>query len=142
MATIHFYEKPGCTNNTRQKQLLIKAGHVLVIHNLLTQNWGQEPEKLRSFFGTMPVADWFNLSAPAIKNGEIIPEAIAQEQAIALMIANPLLIRRPLLEVDEQRLAGFDPTLMASKLGLSMTNAGTELETCPNTHQHKSACLP
>jgi nitrogenase-associated protein len=142
MATIHFYEKPGCTNNTRQKQLLIKAGNLLVIHNLLTQNWGQEPEKLRCFFGDMPVADWFNRSAPAIKNGEIIPETITAEQAIVLMVANPLLIRRPLLEVDGQRLAGFDPAIIASKLGLNVTNAGVELETCPSTHQHKSACQP
>jgi hypothetical protein len=27
MATVHFYEKPGCINNTRQKKILAAAGH-------------------------------------------------------------------------------------------------------------------
>ena len=97
MATIHFYEKPGCINNTRQKQLLSKAGHLLVVYDLLAQPWAENREKLRSFFGDMPVADWFNRSAPAIKNGEIDPESVSEQQAIDLMAANPLLSRRPLL---------------------------------------------
>jgi nitrogenase-associated protein len=143
MATIHFYEKPGCVNNTRQKGLLRKAGHLLIVHNLLQQAWADDPEKLRSFFTDMPVAEWFNRSAPAIKNGEIIPEAINAEQAIDLMIVTPLLIRRPLLEVDGQRLAGFDLAILESKLGLVMQNSNTpNLETCPSTQQQKSNCKP
>ena len=37
MATITFYEKPGCINNTRQKKLLEAAGHQVVAKNLLTE---------------------------------------------------------------------------------------------------------
>jgi nitrogenase-associated protein len=143
MATIHFYEKPGCINNTRQKNLLSKAGHLLVVHNLLQQAWAEQPEKLRSFFADMPVADWFNRSAPAIKNGEIIPETINAQQAIDLMIATPLLIRRPLLEVNGQRMAGFDLAILESKLGLAMQNPNTpDLETCPSAQQPKSNSKP
>ena len=32
-----------------------------------------------------------------------------QERAVALMIASPSLIRRPILDVGERRLVGFDP---------------------------------
>jgi hypothetical protein len=37
MATITFYEKPGCINNTRQKKLIAAAGHQVIAKNLLTE---------------------------------------------------------------------------------------------------------
>ena len=141
MATIHFYEKPGCINNTRQKQLLSKAGHLLVVYDLLAQPWAENREKLRSFFGDMPVADWFNRSAPAIKNGEIDPESVSEQQAIDLMAANPLLIRRPLLEVDGRRRSGFDAERIEAWLGLAIDASAPSLETCPKQHE-KQACKP
>ena len=49
MATVTFYEKPGCINNTRQKKLLAAAGHQVVAKNLLTEVW--QAERLRAFFG-------------------------------------------------------------------------------------------
>ena len=141
MATIHFYEKPGCLNNTRQKQLLRDAGHLLVVYDLLQQNWAEEPAKLRSFFADLPVADWFNRSAPAIKSGAINPEAATAEQAIALMVATPLLIRRPLIEVNGRRQAGFDPDSIEAWLGLPANPHGPDLETCPK-QQDKQGCKP
>jgi len=48
MATVTFYEKPGCINNTRQKKLLAAAGHQVVALNLLTEAW--QPDRLRPFF--------------------------------------------------------------------------------------------
>ena len=141
MATIHFYEKPGCLNNTRQKQLLREAGHLLVVYDLLQQPWAADPEKLRSFFSNMPVADWFNRSAPAIKNGELMPGTMSAEQAIQLMVATPLLIRRPLLEVDGRRRAGFDLEQIESWLGLASNQRAIDLETCPK-QQDKKGCKP
>jgi nitrogenase-associated protein len=142
MATIHFYEKPGCVNNARQKQLLIQAGHVLVVHDLLKQPWAGQRGKLRAFFGDMPVADWFNRSAPAVKNGEVTPESLSKQQAIDLMVADPLLIRRPLLEMGDRRLAGFDTDQLQAWLGLSIeAKTAPDLETCPKQHSPK-ACSP
>lgn len=141
MSTVQFYEKPGCVNNARQKQLLTQAGHLLIVHDLQQQPWAQDADKLRSFFGDMPVADWFNRSAPAIKNGVIVPEQASEQQAIDWMIAEPLLIRRPLLEVDGQRLAGFDPEKIQTYLGLSLTAQLPDLEICPKQHSPK-ACSP
>lgn len=68
MATLTFYEKPGCQGNARQKALLRAAGHQLNVRNLLTEPW--TPERLRQFFGALPVAQWFNRNAPAVKSGE------------------------------------------------------------------------
>ena len=139
MATVHFYEKPGCVNNTRQKQLLLNAGYQLIVHNLLEQPWAEQKSLLRTFFGNLAVADWFNRSAPAVKNGLVVPEHLSEQQAIAAMVADPLLIRRPLLEVDGRRRAGFDSTVLESWLGVSAVQA--DLETCPKT-QTSTTCQP
>ncbi|TBU98800.1 ArsC/Spx/MgsR family protein [Stutzerimonas kirkiae] len=107
MSCIVFYEKPGCATNGLQKRLLRAAGLQLEVRDLLSEPWSRE--RLRPFFGERPVAEWFNLSAPAIKHGEVAPHTLDSEQALALMLAQPLLIRRPLLQYGEQRMVGFDP---------------------------------
>lgn len=128
MATVTFYEKPGCLNNARQKQLLRAAGHVVVAKNLLTESW--QPERLRAFFGDLPVRDWFNPSAPSIKQGEVKPEQLSEAEALALMVANPLLIRRPLLQVNSSLQAGFDQQQVDRLIGLNALSIEQDLETC------------
>ncbi len=91
MATVVFYEKPGCVNNTQQKRLLAAAGHTVWARNLLTEEW--TPMRLRPFFGHLPVARWFNPSAPRVKSGEVRPEDMSEDDALLAMAADPLLIR-------------------------------------------------
>ncbi|WP_414519474.1 ArsC/Spx/MgsR family protein [Nostoc sp. PCC 9305] len=116
MARVIFYSKPGCKGGTKQKVLLTAAGHEVIPCNLLTEPW--TVERLRSFFGDRPVAEWFNLSAPKIKSGEVVPEKIDAETALTLMLKEPLLIRRPLLEVGERREVGFDVQKIDTWIGL------------------------
>src|SRR5208337_1461044 len=101
MAHVVFWEKPGCAGNARQKALLAASGHTLDVRNLLSERW--EPLQLREFFGTRPVGEWFNRSSPRLKSGEIRPEGLDEEAALALMVADPLLIRRPLMEAAGSR---------------------------------------
>jgi nitrogenase-associated protein len=115
LARVTFYEKPGCGTNARQKRMLEAAGHEVVAKNLLTESWTDE--RLRRFFGAMPVASWFNTAAPRVQSGEIDPMNMAASAALALMAAEPLLIRRPLLEVEAQRCAGFEDPLVTLLLG-------------------------
>jgi nitrogenase-associated protein len=115
MATIQFYQKPGCATNARQKRMLEAAGHTVIARNLLTEPW--TAEALRGFFGSMQVKAWFNPAAPRIKSGEIRPEELDTSSAIALMLDDPLLIRRPLVEADGQSCAGFDREPVTSLLG-------------------------
>jgi nitrogenase-associated protein len=117
MATIIFYEKPGCAGNARQKALLAASGHTLDVRSLLAEPW--TAERLRSFFGTRPVAEWFNMSSPRVKSGEIRPAEITAGDALAAMLADPLLIRRPLLEADGRRETGFDAALIGAWIGLA-----------------------
>lgn len=131
MATVTFYEKPGCINNTRQKKLLAAAGHQVVAKNLLTEAW--QPDCLRAFFGKLVVRDWFNYSAPAIKYGEIEPDKLTEQEALALMLENPLLIRRPLMQVGDTLMAGFDQQAVDNWIGLTEIGATSVLESCPRT---------
>src|SRR6266581_8997793 len=125
MATIVFYQKPGCKTNARQKQLLEAAGHVVTAKSLLTEPWTDE--RLRGFFGSMPVASWFNPAAPRIKSGEINPATFDAGTALAILVGDPLLIRRPLVEANGQRCAGFDREPVTSLLG---STADPDAESC------------
>jgi nitrogenase-associated protein len=135
MAQIVFYEKPGCANNTRQKTLLAAAGHHIIARNLLTEPW--TAERLLEFFGKRPVAEWFNRATPRIKSGEIVPEAFEADDALRLMLQDPLLIRRPLIEAGGRKEIGFDQEAIQAWLGLTPSNS--DMERCPRKH-HPSPC--
>jgi nitrogenase-associated protein len=132
MATILFYEKPGCMNNSRQKLLLAAAGHTVWAKNLLTEKW--TAQRLRAFFGDLPVAEWFNLSSPRIREGEVDYDKVTETEALVLMLADPLLIRRPLMEVEGECRVGFEPESVDAWIGLGRQRPGEDLETCPRGH--------
>ena len=106
-------------SDARQKALLMASGHEVDVRNLLSEAW--TPEMLRAFFGTRPVSAWFNPSAARIKSGEIDPHSIAASKALALMIEDPRLIRRPLLQVGARRETGFEQDQVDIWIGLSST---------------------
>ncbi|WP_017716702.1 ArsC/Spx/MgsR family protein [Kamptonema formosum] len=141
MTDIIFYEKPGCINNAKQKALLLAASHQLQVRNLLQEPW--TAETLRPFFGSKPVAEWFNPSAPRIKSGEIIPDRLDEAAALALMVADPLLIRRPLMRAGDIFEVGFDTEKINAWIGLKPANSPIQdLETCPRSHAAKPCKSP
>ena len=127
LATILFWEKPGCAGNARQKALLAASGHEVSARDLRAEPW--TAGGLRPFFGDRPVAEWFNRNATRVKSGEVRPEALDEAAALSLMLADPLLIRRPLMQVGERREAGFDQTLVAAWIGLHVAGPAVD-ETC------------
>ena len=116
MAEVIFHGKPGCQGNARQVQVLRASGHDVVVRDLLAEPWTED--RLRSYFGDRPAAEWFNRSAVRVKNGEIVPERLDEAEAMALLLADPLLIRRPLIEAAGQRHAGWEPERIAAWIGL------------------------
>jgi nitrogenase-associated protein len=116
MAHIIFYEKPGCQNNRRQRELLELAGHTLEVINILTHTWTKD--ELGRFIGGKAASDCFNPAAPDIRDGRLDPSAYSLEEAIGLMIENPLLIKRPLMELELRFIQGFDPVLLSSIINL------------------------
>jgi nitrogenase-associated protein len=135
MAHIVFYEKPGCGGNARQRQALSAFGHTIEVRDLLTHPWSEA--ELRAFFGDRPVAEWFNRSHPRVKSGEVRPESMDPDTALALMLAQPLFIRRPLLQVGDRREVGWDEALVAAWIGLH--GAGVN-EGCPKGAAAHAPC--
>jgi nitrogenase-associated protein len=140
MATVVFYEKPGCGNNTKQKVWLAASGHTVLAKNLLIEKWSIE--SLRPFFGDLPVAQWFNPAAPRVKSGEVDPASCNESAALNLMLADPLLIRRPLMEVDGELRVGFDPDAMNAWIGLNNAKPEGDIEACPKGHDSSPCPTP
>jgi nitrogenase-associated protein len=135
MTAILFYEKPGCINNTRQKRLLQEAGYDVDARNLLTEPWTRE--RLAPYFIGLPVAQWFNRSAPMITGGEIVPELVDEESAWEMLLQEPLLIRRPLMQIGDHYLVGFEEERVNQVLALNFAEQESgELEHCPRFIGH------
>ena len=139
MTTITFYEKPGCKGNLRQKTLLAAAGHTVQARSLKAEAW--TADRLLQFLGKLPVAEWFNRAAPAVKAGEIVPERLGFEDALHLLLANPLLIRRPLMEVGEERMVGFDTAAVDAWIGLNNAELPEgNIEACVHGPEGHGSC--
>jgi nitrogenase-associated protein len=144
MARVIFYGKPGCKGGVKQKVLLTAAGHEVIPYNLLTEPW--TVERLRSFFGDRPVVEWFNRSAPRIKSGEVVPEKLDAQTALTLMLQDPILIRRPLIEVGDRREVSFDVEKIDAWIGLKPADESLremseslmkqDLQNCAHGHGH------
>lgn len=133
MTRIVFFEKPGCGGNARQRAALEAAGHTLERHNLLTAHWTRA--RLLAFLAPLTVTHWFNPSAPRIKRGEIRPETLTADEALALLIAEPLLIRRPLMRRhdDGSCHVGFDHAAVHAWVGLATPAPAVPLDRCTAT---------
>lgn len=136
MALVIFYEKPGCGGNARQKKTLSDSGHQLEVRDLLSHPWSGA--QLLAFLGRLPVAEWFNRAAPLVKSGEIVPEKLGPTKALELLLENHLLIRRPLMQVGEDRMVGWDEAKVAAWIGLQASGVG---EGCPK-HESAPSCPP
>ena len=125
MATVTFFGKPGCAGNRRQMETLKASGHEVVFRDLLTEAW--TAESLLRFLDGLPVTDWFNRSAKRVKAGEVEPDRLDADAALGLLLAEPALIRRPLLEVEGVRAVGWQPSHLAGWIGLAADlDPGTE----------------
>lgn len=134
MTQILFFEKPGCGGNARQKLALRNAGHELTVRSLLDEPWTRD--SLLGYLAPLPVPAWFNPAAPRIKSGDVNPDALTAEAALALLLAEPLLIRRPLMQRldDGSRRVGFDTAEIDAWVGLAPTAVTqASLEGCPRS---------
>lgn len=128
MDELVFYEKPGCVGNGMQKSLLHRQGIAFQVRDLLSHPW--TAEALRAYFGAEPVTQWFNNSAPRVKSGEIAIDAVTQAEALELMLQDPILIRRPLLELGEIKQSGFVPGPVLAALQVNL-DPSENLQDCP-----------
>ena len=82
------------------------------------------------------MSEWFNRASPKVKSGEVIPEQLQADKALEMMLADPLLIRRPLIAANGRFEVGFEPAIIETWLGLS-NKVRQDLETCAKIHETK-----
>jgi nitrogenase-associated protein len=101
-----FYEKTGCSGNKRQKELLQSYGVFLDVRSILDKEWSKK--ELESFFDGLAKEDIVNKFAPQIKSGEVKVSEYSKDELIDMMLKTPILIKRPLIQIGESKVCGFD----------------------------------
>jgi nitrogenase-associated protein len=96
------------------------------VKSLLDEPW--TAETLRPFFGDRPIPEWFNEKTPAVKSGEVDPVSFDEAGALEIMLKEPILFRRPLLDYGGRKACGFDDAVLRDLLGIR--DDSTDLEVC------------
>lgn len=130
-----FYEKTGCSGNARQKMLLREHGVTFDVRSLLDTPW--DVPTLESFFQGLTPKEMLNPFAPQLKEGTFKLEDYTKESLIEKMVHEPILIRRPLLQIGVIKLCGFDipklNTLLHVKMPIPQNiNACLSSDQCSN----------
>lgn len=131
MKVVLFFEKPGCTTNAKQKIILKEAGCLVLTRNLLDHKLNEE--ELFAYLKGRSIAEWFNPNAPALKQGILKPNSLNRQEALKLLIDDPILIRRPLLNIDGNRMCGFDQPLIEEILGTALQRNISEVCSASDT---------
>jgi arsenate reductase (glutaredoxin) len=125
-----FYEKTACSGNAKQKELLKSHNISFTVKSLLDEKWTFET--LSEFFKGLDVKDMFNPFAPQIKNEQINILNIKKDEAIRLMINEPILIKRPLLDINGIKLCGFNIEQINKLLNVNI-DTNKKLNTCSSS---------
>lgn len=130
-----FYEKTGCRGNARQKALLKEYGVTFEVRSLLDTKWNAQT--LNAFFEGLSPKEMLNPFAPQLKDGTFKLDDYTKESLIKKMVQEPILIRRPLLQIGDVKLCGFDIPKLNSLLHVKMPvpeniNACLSSDSCSN----------
>lgn len=125
-----FYEKTGCSGNAKQKELLKSHNISFSVKSLLDTSWTKET--LNEFFKGLEIKDIFNPFAPQIRDKEIDISKLSKDEAIELMIKNPILIKRPLLDINGVKICGFDIEKINELLNVNI-DTNKKLNTCSSS---------
>lgn len=104
------YGIPNCDTVKKARTWLAGRGIDHVFHDYKKQ--GVDVDKLRGWVNEL---GWEVLLNRAGTTFRALPEADKQdidaEKAIALMLANPSMIKRPVLDLGNRRIVGFKPDI-------------------------------
>lgn len=133
-----FYEKPGCMGNAKQKKLLQSNNVAFEVRSILDTKW--DKKTLESFFENLNIYDITNQFAPKVKNNQINLDTTSKSEMIEMMIKDPILIKRPLLVIGEQKICGFDIQRINSCLSINISTQ-KDIDSCSKeSHDTVSSC--
>ena len=127
-----FYEKTGCAGNKKQKELLQANDIEFKVKSLLDTKW--DKTTLESFFEGLDKKEIINQFAPKVKSGEIDVNSLTKEQLIYKMIEEPILIKRPLIIIENRKICGFDIPKLNEALNLKL-DTKKQIGTCQSSDE-------
>ncbi len=115
MKKIRFVWKSTCTTCRDARNFLLKD----LGAELDERNYARVPltaVELKDLFAGRDPRDFLNPRSPAFKAMSLAGKSLTVEQAFALMVREPNLIKRPIVVVGKQIIAGFDRDRLRSAL--------------------------
>lgn len=130
MADVVFFGMPEDSTALKQRNKLEAAGHYVTFRDVMAEPW--TAETLMQFLDGKPVEQWFHKMHADVRSGAVTPASLSAEAALGLLLSRPDLIRRPLLQVGEDRSIGFDPNFLEGWIGIAPKGDGL---TCDERHK-------
>ena len=109
------YGIPNCDTVKKARGWLDRAGIAYAFHDY--KRAGADPEKLAVWCDALGWEKVLNRAGTTFRKLDEAQKAdLDQDKAIELMLAQPSMIKRPVLDLGERTLVGFKPDLYAAAL--------------------------
>lgn len=105
--TIHLYGIPNCDTVKKARAWLDARGTAHAFHDYKKE--GADPQRVAGWVAEMGVDAVMNRRGTTFRKLDDAGRALAESDPVALMVAQPSLIRRPVVEHPGGLLVGFDP---------------------------------
>lgn len=114
--SVKIYGIKNCDTMKKARAWLDKAGHAYAFHDYKTA--GIDRAKLASWAGKVGWEALLNRSGTTFRKlSEREKAGVTEEKALELMLAQPSMVKRPVLELpDGTLIVGFKPTEYEEKL--------------------------
>lgn len=114
--TLTIFGIRNCDTMKKARAWLDAAGRPYAFHDYKTA--GIDPDRLRDWVAALGWETVLNRAGTTFRGlSDADKVGIDAERAVALMVANPSLIKRPILVGDGVLMAGFSPERYAAALG-------------------------
>ena len=112
------YGIKNCDTMKKARAWLDDHGVDYAFHDYKTE--GVDQEQLKRWSGQVGWEVLLNRAGTTFKKlPEADKEGLNERKALALMLAQPSMIKRPVLETDAKLLVGFKPDIYAKEIGKS-----------------------
>ena len=78
---------------------------------------GFSEEELRALIGDRPVSGYFSYNSPSFRKMGLDRDQLSNDQLLKMMVEEPRLVRRPLIQIGDDLVVGTDKKAMSQVFG-------------------------
>ncbi|MCH8310874.1 MAG: hypothetical protein IIB17_10335 [Chloroflexi bacterium] len=78
---------------------------------------GFSEEELRALIGDRPVSGYFSYNSPSFRKMGLDRDQLSDDQLLKMMVEEPRLVRRPLIQIGDDLVVGTDKKAMSQVFG-------------------------